>query len=615
MSTNNPWLTPYQRSFDSIKSKLVSSLKTNVPEITDFSEGNIFIILISIFAAIAEVLHYYIDNMARETFFYTARRYSSLYKHAKLVDYHIKAANPASSNIYVSTKDGTPLAADTSDPSYNGIHLLASDNLEFTDVNGNIWVLSRDVFWENGTYSAILPVSQKEPISEGNYVTVGQITDPNSVIYLGEIPDGKQYVEGSMTLKIQYDGTSEDWELVDTFAYSGPEDKVYKVELDNQLKPYIVFGDGLFGKKPNLNGTLIAKYWITLGSNGNIAENSFNQLPVEITELTSNISIKYSSAAGGGTDYEDFDMIKAHLPLSVKTMGVAITKEDYESVIMSIPGVNKAYVNYICGKTIEAYITPYGSAEASEELVSKVSDEISSSKVITVDVAVKSTKEALVFMGADIWGKKSYRYNDIYNLVNETLVDSYSVNNSTPNRPIRLSDIYALIDNLSFVDYLKLSFINIVSKPSTIDGTGKYDNLVSVIYLEVVSVSNEITTPYLSYTLSLLKVSGMGDTVFYSIKNANTGDVVVNNDGLSYSEFGKTYTFTDTSSVYGLTIKFKLALQQGPVTVDQGILPITDGISLDFSQNVNRLIEVLPINYNIPVIKSSTLTLNIHEQV
>ena len=58
MSTNNPWLTPYQRSFDSIKAKLKTSLNKNVPEITDFSEGNIFIIIISIFSAIAEVLHY-----------------------------------------------------------------------------------------------------------------------------------------------------------------------------------------------------------------------------------------------------------------------------------------------------------------------------------------------------------------------------------------------------------------------------------------------------------------------------------------------------------------------------------------------------------------------------
>ena len=76
MATSNEWLTPYQRSFNSIKTKIISTLRNKIPEMTDFSEGNIFIIIVSIFSAIAEVIHYYIDNMAREAFLPTARRYS-----------------------------------------------------------------------------------------------------------------------------------------------------------------------------------------------------------------------------------------------------------------------------------------------------------------------------------------------------------------------------------------------------------------------------------------------------------------------------------------------------------------------------------------------------------
>ena len=112
MATNNPWLTPYQRSYNDIKAKLISELRNRVPEITDFSEGNIFILIISIFAAIAEVIHYYIDNMARETFFPTARRYSSLYKHSKLVDYHIKSAIPASVDLTLYKSNNKPTSTD-----------------------------------------------------------------------------------------------------------------------------------------------------------------------------------------------------------------------------------------------------------------------------------------------------------------------------------------------------------------------------------------------------------------------------------------------------------------------------------------------------------------------
>ena len=67
---SNKWTNTLSRSYQSIRTDMVSALKDfkgkdGRPLITDLSEGNIFVIIISLFAAIAEVLHYYIDNMAR----------------------------------------------------------------------------------------------------------------------------------------------------------------------------------------------------------------------------------------------------------------------------------------------------------------------------------------------------------------------------------------------------------------------------------------------------------------------------------------------------------------------------------------------------------------------
>lgn len=600
MSTNNPWLTPYQRSFDSIKAKLKTSLNKNVPEITDFSEGNIFIIIISIFSAIAEVLHYYIDNMARETFFYTARRYSSLYKHAKLVDYHIKASSPASTDIYINTLDGSPISGFEN----GGVKWSASDNITFTDSSQNNWILARDVFWENGTYTLILPLVQKEKANGGNWVTVGQLTDPNQNIYIGDIDSNQKYVEGSMVLEIQYNNQNEPWTLVDTFAYSGPNDKVYKVELDSQLRPYIVFGDGKYGKKPNLNGTLRAKYWITIGSDGNVPENSFTTLPEQITSKVPNAQISFAKAAGGGTDYEDFDMIKNHLPLSVKSLGVAVTKDDYESVIRNVPGVDKAYVNYICGKLIEAYITPYGNSEASSDLIGNVTLAINEAKVISVDVEVKSTKEATIFIDAEVWGNKSYKYNDIYDSINQVLIDTYSRANAYPNKPIRLSDIYFLIDNLSVVDYLKINSLVVISKPVS---EGDNGDIITIPYIKILSVSANIDKEYLNYTIKITDVVGIATV--YSVTNTDTGDLVSIDTGSNTIEFGKVYTFTDKSSIYGLEVKFEMSVQRLNENIKSG------SATISFSQNVNKIVEVLPQNYNLPVFKSSSITLNIHEQV
>ena len=105
MSVINEWLSPYQRSFESIKKSLLLGLQNKVPEMTDLSEGNILVIVISMFSAIAETLHYYIDNVGRESFFTTCRKYSSLTKHAKFVDYHMKSAVTSYGEIRIKMKD------------------------------------------------------------------------------------------------------------------------------------------------------------------------------------------------------------------------------------------------------------------------------------------------------------------------------------------------------------------------------------------------------------------------------------------------------------------------------------------------------------------------------
>ena len=194
MPTKNPWLNPYQRSFNAIKEQLRKSLQINVPEITDYSEGNIFMIILSIYAAIAEVLHYYIDNVARETFFVTARKYTSLYKHAKLVDYHIKSAVPASVDLTMYTTDGKDLTT----------NIYIPTGTVFNSTDGKSWIVTAKdgITWDKTLYprSIKVPVVQKEPY--GPVVLSTGVVSPDFRIAIKNIPTGKRYVEGSLVLKV-----------------------------------------------------------------------------------------------------------------------------------------------------------------------------------------------------------------------------------------------------------------------------------------------------------------------------------------------------------------------------------------------------------------------------
>lgn len=592
MSTSNPWLTPFQRSYNDIKAKLIQSLNERVPEITDMSEGNIFILTLSIFAGIAEVIHYYIDGMAREAFLPTCRRYSSLYKHAKLVDYHIKSAIPSSVDLTVYMQDGSPFPVDIQVP----------QNTIFNSKDGKQWITTRNVTIERGTYTYKVPVAQKEAVEE---VELGTYTSHDIIITLGDLPTDKKYVEGSMVLTIG----GEAWTLVDTFAYSGPGDKVYKVELDTTLTPYLVFGDGQFGRKPTIGSLIKGQYYLTYGANGNIPANQFDKVPDVMTDVTSGLTLTNTIAATGGSDYEDFDTLKEHIPLSIKTLGVAITKEDYEAIAMLIDGVDKAYCNYICGKYVEVYITPDGGSEASTELIiNNVKQRMESSKVLTTRVSVYSTHAAKIYLSAEITGRKSFKSIDISNQVKKALLDAYNYQNSDINKPVRQSDLYALMDNQPMVDFLTITELYLLPYPIAINiNSQNTEEIVSVPALNITyfkMISFTTSTPESDFENCYIQTVIENGNAFYKVY-ANKD---LSGNALYSGQYGKPLEVTLTKSKFSLTINLPVenANYENGTVYQLTTQPMGSN---------GRLVDLIPHNYNIPTISSDNITLTINEVV
>ena len=463
MGITNKWLNPYQRSYQQIKAKLVESLmglkdSQGQKLITDYSEGNILIIILSLFAAIAEVLHYYVDNMARETFLSTARRYDSVVKHGALVDYHARAAIAATVDVILSRSiTGNSI----------GAKLTIPQGTLFTDSNGNSWLSARDVTWYSNVTTCKVPIIQHEKYTASALNNMVIPTGDRVILNLGTLPNGKYYEQGSMSLQI----SGETWVLVDTFAKSKPTDKHFMVSVDESLSPYIMFGDGTFGKKPAAGAKITnVVFYLTNGAQGNVKSNTITSVPSVISSSITDATVSNAYDAGGGSNYENFTMLKEHIPLSVKTLGVAITKEDFESLAMLVDGVNKAKADYECGRKLTVYISPDGGAVASSELISRVYNLLSQRAPMTTWLKVKSAGKVQIILEMDVTGKKSYKTAEIQTQILTALYNAYSPEQAQIGGSVRVSDIYALIDNLSTVDYLHLTKFYIKPWPTTIYG-------------------------------------------------------------------------------------------------------------------------------------------------
>ena len=448
MNITNPWLSPYQRSYHQIKQQLITGL-TSITDrngnqlITDVSEGSILIIVISMFAAIAEVLHYYIDTKAREFFLGTARRYSSLQALGRLVGYYPHGATAATTDLVLTRVTGL-----------NTSHVIAAGTTITTD-DGTVWMVANQVRVLANVGLIRIPLIQHRSFNLDSLLSIDVTNAHSTNVPSGSIPSGEQYEHGTLRLSIG----GEQWTLVDTFAYSKPTDNHFRVEMSDAGDIVIVFGDGTFGKIPTGNISSAACY-ITKGSNGNIDAGAITKVPSPLSNSVWKGSNEF--AAAGGTDYETLESMRERIPLQARTQGVAITKRDYEDLALSVPGVAKAKVDYQCGRKVAMYIFPTdtttnSNVQAANILKQRVWDKLNPYLPITTILKVFSLGTSRIVLNLDITGKANYKKEDILSHVRTALYNTYNIQNSEIGGSVRVSDLYALIDNLASVDYLKIN--------------------------------------------------------------------------------------------------------------------------------------------------------------
>lgn len=499
MALDNKWTNPLRRAYQDIKNDLIEALKSikdprdplhQQPLITDVSEGNILIIILSLFAAIAEVLHYYIDNMARESFLDSARRYSSVAKIGQLIDYSPRLANAATVDVIL-----------TREPSqeHSGNTFTIPKDTQFLDLSGNTWLVAKDTVLGVAELSCKVPLIQHELYSadplNGASVTALMVNAP---WLIGR--DLKDTMVENYSVDLTIGGSS--WTQVDTFAYSKPDSKHFRLELDDSNNPQIVFGDGKFGSKPTQGDIISILYYVTKGASGNVSSNSLTQVPTSISSIDSSIKSNNPYGSGDGFDYEDLELLRSHISLQAMTMAVAISRQDYINCALLVPGVKEAALEYIQGRKLDVYISTNDGSVASSTLIDAVKDYLLQKSPLCTWLEVYPAGISEIKLSIEATGKKHYTTQQIQTSILNTLLDAYSPSKATIGGRVKLSDIYALIDNLPEVDYLYITKFFINPWPKLIYGDTQLNFELSSIdkasgnitYLLIFHTNNSNTT-------------------------------------------------------------------------------------------------------------------------
>lgn len=434
----NDWVGYLDRSYQQIKQSLLARVTKSNPELTDHSESNIFVIIISMIAGVFEMLGFYVDNVAQESYLATAERLTSVIKHSQPLDYRIKTRYPEGVDIAITWSAPVPsdfvIAAGSTIVSNTGITYRTP--VDFTVLAGSL--------------SSLVPFQEFTETTNSNLGTTDGSRNQRFSL-------GTTYVHKSARLEIN----GVDYEEVDSFAYSSADDLHYIIDVLEDGNAYIVLGDGINGKLPTNGETVAIINRTTLGPDGKVSRGEFDEsqltldavLPGGITVTDAN-SLEGSS---GGTLYEGIEDIRRNAPRALRTQERMVTREDHKDIIELVPGVAKAAVDFCCGKEIDIYIVPEGGGIANNTLINDAQTEAELKKMVATFPNVLPAGETSLVLGATITAKKRKSIIETRQQVLDALLEFGEVDNQEINGAIRLSDLQALIDNQSNVDFVDIT--------------------------------------------------------------------------------------------------------------------------------------------------------------
>lgn len=434
-----------------IVSDLIARLKEKYGEKAwnDFEEDNSGVMLVEAVAYVIDGLLFYLDRQANETYLPTATERQNLINICKLIGYKPAAAQPAQADITVSIQE--PHATDVTLPAGTQIETQS----------GIVFETKEDAVIEAGEISIIVGATEGETFEERLGVSDGEAYQEFYLPRAGVI----EVLEIAVGDHI--------WDAVDSVADHLPEDKIYTADMDAWGRCRISFGNGVSGQIPREGERITAKYRIGGGLSGNVAPNTLINVRDIATDKDGNrvpISVTNKSWAAGGSDPESIERIKLWAPLFFETQNRCVTQGDYETFAMSYNDADvgaiakaRAIVRLRSGEAnyIRFYILAYGSeagtvAIAPQALKDALLKHLNQYKMLTDWLEIEDGSWRQIDIKGTLTISNGIKASVVIASVHEALEKLMDIETREMGEALRISDLYAAIDNVEGVVHAEL---------------------------------------------------------------------------------------------------------------------------------------------------------------
>lgn len=348
------------RDYYAIRNDLIERMKNRIPEWAGNDPADFGVALVEAFAYMGDLLNYYIDRVANESYLGTATQRQSIINIAKTYGYYPAGYRAASVQVefYNSSDETITIPAGTqvtADVFFNDtvVQVLFTTDLDTVVLPGELSEVS-------ASHAEDISKRVENQYEDFNGEALGVSTgEPDQQFTLQE----NQVVDGSIVIWIKNGNVYEKWEAVAHLSDYGPKDSVYFITIDSNNFVCINFGDGISGVIPPKDGVIKAVYNVGGGAQGNLASRTpldiyqlFNLDSVTEQNIRTYITATTNTAGLGGSDPESNDSIRMNAPKLFTSFNRAVTLSDYGNLALGVTGVGKANAESEIWNSVTTYV-------------------------------------------------------------------------------------------------------------------------------------------------------------------------------------------------------------------------------------------------------------------
>jgi Baseplate J-like protein len=135
------------------------------------------------------------------------------------------------------------------------------------------------------------------------------------------------------------------WNEVPSLYARARDERAFRLDVDEQGRSLVRFGDGVNGARlPSGVNNVRATYRKGIGAEGNVRAEALTQASTRPLGLK---SVTNPLPASGGTDAEGPDAARQTMPLTVRTLGRAVSVLDYADFARAFAGIAKAQASVL----------------------------------------------------------------------------------------------------------------------------------------------------------------------------------------------------------------------------------------------------------------------------